>query len=146
MFACVAVSAGLWLADGTLDRSANIGGQPFVLTTWNDAEIEAEAIDFVKWWLSKEIQIKFAQAGGQSGLQSVYDTPDNATYRPWNHAFGQSLEWQRDVWRVPEFMELLNQQQEEFDKAITGQVTAQQALDAVAEFQDELLRESDRIQ
>ncbi len=133
-------------ADGTLDRTANIGGQPFVLTTWNDAETEAEAIDFVKWWLSKETQIRFAKAGGQSGLKSVYDTPEYATYRPWNAAFGPSLDWQRDVWHVPEFMELLNQQQEEFDKAITGQLTAQEALDSIAEFQDELLRESDRIQ
>ena len=47
---------------------------------------------------------------------------------------------------MPEFPELLVQQQEEFDKAITGQVTAKQALDAIAEFQDELLRESGRIE
>ena len=28
-------------ADGKIDRSANIGGQPFVLTTWNDDEMQA---------------------------------------------------------------------------------------------------------
>ena len=34
---------------------------------------------------------------------------------------GEMLPWQRDVWHIPEFFELLTQQQEEFDKAITGQ-------------------------
>ena len=87
-----------------------------------------------------------AGLGGQSGLIDVYSSPDYASFRPWNHAFGPSLDWQKDVWHVPEFPELLVQQQEEFDKAITGQVTAKQALDAIAEFQDELLRESGRIE
>ena len=58
------------------------------------------------------IQIKFAKAGGQSGLRSVHTSPEYASYRPWNHAFGPSLDWQKDVWHVPEFFELLVQQQE----------------------------------
>ena len=133
-------------ADGKLIRWSNIGGQPFVLTTWNDETVTKEAIDFVKWWLSKETQTKFAQAGGQSGLQSVYSTPEYNTYRPWNHAFGPSLDWQKDVWHIPEFFELLVQQQEEFDKAITGQKSAKEALDAIAAFQQELLTEAGHIQ
>ena len=35
------------------------------------------------------------------------------------------IDWQKDVWHIPEFFELLTQQQEEFDKAITGQISAQ---------------------
>jgi multiple sugar transport system substrate-binding protein len=56
------------------------------------------------------------------------------------------LPWQRDVWHTPEFFELLTQQQEEFDKAITGQISAQEALDEVAEFQQELLEDAGRIE
>ncbi len=141
-----AMAPGLKKADGSLDRTANIGGQPFVLMTWNTPEIEREAIDFVKWWLSEDIQKKFAAAGGQSGIKAVYSSPEYLEYRPWNHAFGPSLEWQKDVWHVPEFMELLIQQQEEFDKAITGQQSAKDTLDNIATFQDELLRESGRIE
>ncbi len=40
---------------------------------------------------------------------------------------------------------MLTQQQEQFDKAITGQVTAKEALDSIAEFQQELLTEVGRI-
>jgi multiple sugar transport system substrate-binding protein len=133
-------------ADGKLVRWSNIGGQPFVLTTWNDDTVTKEALDFVKWWLSKDTQTKFAAAGGQSGLKSVYSTPEYQTYRPWNHAFGPSLDWQKDVWHVPEFYELLVNAQENYDKAITGQVSAKEALDAIATFEQKLLTESGLIE
>jgi multiple sugar transport system substrate-binding protein len=133
-------------ADGKLVRWSNIGGQPFVLTTWNSETVTKESLDFVKWWLSKETQTMFAQAGGQSGLQSVFNTPEYNTYRPWNHAFGPSLDWQKDVWHIPPFFELLVQQQEEFDKAITGQISAKEALDNIAAFQQNLLTEEGFIE
>ena len=56
------------------------------------------------------------------------------------------IDWQRDVWHVPVFFELLTQQQEEFDKAITGQISAKEALDEIAEFQQELLEDEGLIE
>ena len=50
------------------------------------------------------------------------------------------------MWHIPEFFELLVQQQQEFDKAITGQISAKEAMDHIAQFQDELLREAGRIE
>jgi multiple sugar transport system substrate-binding protein len=144
--AAFAVAPGLRQSDGSISRWANIGGQPFVLTTWNDEETIKEALDFVKWWESAEVQKKFAQNGGQSGLQSVMALPEYNEYRPWNQAHVAMLPWQRDVWHIPEFFELLTQQQEEFDKAITGQISAQEALDSVAEFQQEVLEDAERIE
>lgn len=141
-----AMHPGLRMPDGSIDRTANIGGQPFILTTWNSDEVVREALDFVKWWLSSEVQTMFAQAGGQSGLKSVHSASSYASFRPWNHAFGPSLKWQKDVWHIPEFFELLVQQQEEFDKAITGQKGAKEALDAIAAFQQELLTEAGHIE
>ncbi len=141
-----AMMPGLRGPDGKITRWSNIGGQPFILTTWNNEKVTREALDFCKWWLSKDTQIKFAKAGGQSALRSVYDAPEYNTFRPWNHAFGPSLDWQKDVWHVPEFFELLVEQQEEFNKAITGQETAKQALDTIASFQEKLLKESGKIQ
>jgi multiple sugar transport system substrate-binding protein len=108
--------------------------------------VTKESIDFVKWWLSPEIQTEFAKRGGQSGLKSVYAKPDYVTFRPWNRTWAPSLDWQKDVWHVPEFFELLVEQQEQFDMAITGQVSAKQALDNIAAFQQNLLSESGRIE
>ncbi len=144
--AAFGVAPGLRQADGSISRWGNIGGQPFVLTTWNDDETVKEALDFVKWWESADVQKKFAQNGGQSGLQSVMALPEYKDYRPWNQAHVAMLPWQRDVWHTPEFFELLTQQQEEFDKAITGQISAQEALDEVAEFQQNLLEDAGRIE
>jgi multiple sugar transport system substrate-binding protein len=131
--------------DGSISRWANIGGQPFVLTTWNSDEVVHEALDIVKWWLSKDTQKAFAKAGGQSGMLSVLQDPEYFTYAPWNRAFVDNYQWQKDIWHIPEFFPLLTEQQEQFDKAITGQISAKQALDTIAAFQDKTLREAGRI-
>ena len=58
--------------DGKMIRWSNIGGQPFVLTTWTTDVQTKEAVEFVKWWLSPDIQNQFAAAGGQSAIKAVY--------------------------------------------------------------------------
>lgn len=136
---------GLRQPDGTVVNWANIGGQPFVLTTWNSEEVTQESLNFVKWWLSEEIQTEFAKRGGQSGRRSVYEKPDYVTFRPWNRTWAASLDWQRDVWHVPDFFELLVQSQEEFVKAITGQQDAKTTMDNIAAFQQEILTQAGLI-
>jgi multiple sugar transport system substrate-binding protein len=132
--------------DGTISRWANLGGQPFVMTTWmTDEEIEA-SFRIIKWWLSFDTQIAAVKAGGQSCMKSIIYSDGYNALAPWNAAYVASMDWQKDVWHIPEFFELLTQQQEEFDKAITGQQDAKTTLDNIAEFQQELLEEVDRIQ
>jgi multiple sugar transport system substrate-binding protein len=46
---------------------------------------------------------------------------------------------------VPSFFELLVNSQEEYDKAITGQQSAKEALDNIAAFQQELLEDEGLI-
>ena len=133
------------MVDGKMVRWDNIGGQPFVLTSWNDDEVVQESLNIVKWWLSGDTQTNFAKNGGSSALQSVMNAPGYNDLEPWNRAHVELLPWQLDFWHVPEFFELLTQQQEEFDKAITGQITAKEAMDAIAKYQQELLTEVGRI-
>ncbi len=133
-------------ADGSIDRTGNIGGQPFVLTTWNSDEVVNEALNVVKWWQDPETQLAAVANGGQSGLMSVMAMPEYNGLRPWNRAHVEMIDWQKDVWHIPEFFEMLTQQQEEFDKAITGQQSAKEALEAVAEFQQELLEDIGMIE
>ena len=72
---------GLRGADGKLVRWSNIGGQPFVIMTWpTDLQIK-EIVDFVKWWLSPEMQHAVRRRGRperhQVGLQrsEIRDLP-----------------------------------------------------------------------
>ena len=132
-------------ADGKMIRWNNLGGQPFVLMTWNSDLQNKEGMEFVKWWLSPDIQNKFAAGGGQSAVKSVYSDPKYNTYRPWNRAWAASLDWQKDVWHVPQMFELLTQQQDQFDLAITGKQDAKTALDNVAKFQEDLLKNAGLI-
>ena len=140
------MAPGLRGADGKMVRWSQIGGQPFVLTTWTtDIQIK-EAVDFVKWWLSPEIQNQFAAGGGQSAIKAVYEDPKYATYRPWNRAWAASLDWQKDMWHVPQFYDLLTQQQDQYDLAITGKQDAKTTLDNIAKYQQNLLTEAGLIQ
>jgi len=141
-----AQSPGLRGKDGKLVRWNNIGGQPFVLTTWNSEEVTKEALDFCRWWLSTPIQKEFAKRGGQSALKSVYSDPEYLTYRPWNRAWGPSLDWQKDVWHVPDFYELLVNAQEEYSKAITGSQDAKTTMNNIAAFEEDLLTKDGLIQ
>ena len=137
---------GLKKADGKIDRTSNIGGQPFVIMTWTDGQKIKEAVDFVKWWLSPDIQHQFAAAGGQSAIKSVYNDPKYVTYRPWNRTWAKGLDWQRDVWHIPQFFELLVQQQEQFDLAITGKQDAKATMGNIAKFQQRLLEDAGLIE
>jgi ABC-type sulfate transport system permease subunit len=67
------LTPGLRGKDGKISRWDNLGGQPFVLTTWNSEEVVKEALEVVKWWMSEEVQLDFAKNGGESGLMSVMD-------------------------------------------------------------------------
>ncbi len=116
-----------------------------MLTTWNSDEVVHESLEIVKWWLSTPVQINFVKHGGESGMLSVLQNPEYGAWAPWTRAFSDNYQWQKDIWHIPEFFPLLTQQQEQFDKAITGQISAKQALDTVAAFQDKLLREDGRI-
>ena len=137
---------GLRLDDGSISRYGNQGGQPFVVTTWStDTEIE-EAVNFIKFWLSDDVQWAFTAAGGQSGRVSIMQKDGYNDLGPFNRAHVEMMEWQRDVWHIPEFFELLTYQQEQFDRAITGQIGGKEALDLVAAHQQQVLTESGRIE
>lgn len=139
------MAPGTRSADGKMVRWNNLGGQPFVLTTWTTEEQTREAVDFVKWWLSAPIQHQFAAGGGQSAIKSVYEDPKYVGYRPWNRAWATQLDWQKDVWHVAPFFDLLTQQQDQFDLAITGKQDAKTTLDNVAKYQENLLIEAGLI-
>jgi multiple sugar transport system substrate-binding protein len=140
-----AQSPGLKGPDGKLIRWANIGGQPFVIMTWTTDQQIKEIVDFVKWWLSPEVQHQFAAQGGQSAIKAVYEDPKYVTYRPWNRTWAPGLDWQKDTWHIPEFYELLVNSQEQYDLAITGKQDAKTTLDNMAAFQEKLLKEAGHI-
>ena len=49
------------------------------------------------------------------------------------------------MWHIPQFFEILTQQQDQYDLAITGKQNAKTTLDNVAKFQEDLLKNAGLI-
>ena len=85
---------GTMQADGTISRWANLGGQPFVVTTWmTDEEIEASFKSLNGGYLL--IQIAAVKAGGQSCMKSIIYSDGYNALAPWNAAYVASMDWQK---------------------------------------------------
>ena len=84
---------GTMQADGTISRWANLGGQPFVMTTWmTDEEIDA-SFKIIKWWLSFDTQIAAVKAGGQSCMKGIIYSDGYNALAPWNAAAYVAKVW-----------------------------------------------------
>ena len=78
-------------------------------------------------------------------MMSINSKPEYNTFKPWNRAFVDSLGYQKDVWHIPEFFELLTEQQDELNSVAAGQKSASDALDTIAKYQASVLREAGRL-
>ncbi len=87
-----AIEPGRRLADGSISRWANIGGQPFVLTTWNSDEVVHESLEIVKWWLSKPVQIELREARRTERHAERDGHPEYATWAPYNQRLSRQLQ------------------------------------------------------
>jgi len=97
------------------------------------------ALAFLKWLMSEETQLKWVQAGGYSALQSVLasDTFKNAA--PFNVAFAGAYPLVRDFYNLPEYYGLMTKEGEYLNLAVTGQMSAQEALDKMAADQQAII-------
>jgi multiple sugar transport system substrate-binding protein len=128
-----------------LVRWSSISGYPFVLSSANSDEQNLEALDFAKWWLSPDTQHAFAARGGQSAIESVYKDAKYLTYRPWNRVWAAQLEWQRDLWHIPQFYEFLLQAQDQLELAAKGAQDAKATLDNIARYEEQTLTQAGKL-
>ncbi len=133
-------------ADGKMIRWSNIGGQPFVLTTWT-TDIPDQGSRRLREVVAVHRDPAPVRGGrrpvGHEGRVRGSEVRDLSSVEP---RLGSSLDWQKDVWHVPQFFELLTQQQDQFDLAITGKQDAKTTLDNIAKFQQDLLKEAGLIE
>ena len=120
---------------GEPNRIYSMGGQPWVINSFNDKEHLQVAKDFMEWWYTEETQMEFARRGGNPVIASVLNRPDFEQIKPWFRAFKYMLRDTRgrDFWHHPLYAVMLAKQQEAFHAYITGQVKdPQKALDYAA--------------
>ncbi len=111
-------------ADGSLHRIYSIGGQPWVINAFNDADHMQVAIDFMKWWYLPETQLEFAKRGGNPTDKATLSGAGFDEIQPWFKAYKYMLntERARDFWHDPKYSEMLSAQQEGWTAFASGQV------------------------
>ncbi len=109
---------------GKPNRIYSMGGQPWVINSFNDKNKMQVARDFMEWWYTPETQREFANRGGNPVISSVLNKPGFEDIQPWFKAYKFMLSESkgRDFWHNPLFAVMLHKQQEAFHAYITDQV------------------------
>lgn len=136
---------GVKQADGTIKRTYSIGGQPWVVNSFNDAEHMRVAMDFLRWWYLPETQLEFARQGGNPTTKAAMQDAGFNAINPWNQAYAYMLNETnaRDFWHVSKYSEMLAAQQEGWTAFASGQVTdAKNTLEWIACQQQKIMFEA----
>lgn len=134
--------------DGKVDVIGAMGGQPWVINSFNDEDHMRACIDFLKWWYTDETQGKFLKGGGLPWSKKGMENPNfegepPIYFEPFKYMLGEGKS--RDFWHLPEYAELLAIQQEAYSAYAAGQVTdAKKVLDYIAAKQQAILFEKGR--
>ena len=135
------------MADGSKDVVGAMGGQPWVINSFNDDDHMRACIDFLKWWYTDETQADFIAGGGLPWSEAGVNAEGFEESTPYTRAFKEMLQEgkSRDFWHLPEYAELLAVQQEAYSAYASGQVTdPQRVLDFIAAKQQEILLDAGR--
>ncbi len=107
---------------------AQLGGQGISVVAYS--EKQADALEYIKWFVKPEVQAKWWSLGGYSCAKSVLEAPDFVKSAPYAATFLESMAIVKDFWAEPVYAQLLQAMQKRVsDYVIADQGTAQEALD-----------------
>jgi multiple sugar transport system substrate-binding protein len=128
------------LAPGEVKHVTSLGGMGLHVSAYT--KNKDAALAFVKWFESKDIQIEWAKLGGFSARKSVLASEDFQKVTPYNPIFAKAYLDVKDFWNIPEYNKMLPIQMEQLNLAITGQADPKQALDTIAQEQQQIIDEA----
>jgi multiple sugar transport system substrate-binding protein len=131
---------GFAVVPGEAEHFISLGGMGISLSAYSDNP-EA-ALGLISWLQSDEVQLRWAAEGGFPGRTSILESEEFQNAAPYTPSFSQAFQLVKDFWNLPEYNLLLGIQQEYLNLAITGAMDPQEALDAIAEEQQEVLDEA----
>jgi len=131
---------GFFAAPGQQERHISIGGQGMSICSYSKNQEEAK--QFLKWFIQKPVQEKWAQLGGFTPHKEVLNSEAFLNATPYNKAFSSSFPYLRDFWAVPEYAELLEVCQTNWNAAIVGTITPKEAMDTIAKEHERIFQEA----
>jgi multiple sugar transport system substrate-binding protein len=127
--------------DGT--SRAALGGQGLSIISYISPERQQASKDFIKWFAQEDTQKLWADTGGYTCNINVLKSQDFLDVAPFNAAFADTMTKVMDFWNIPPYAQLLEVSQRELSSYIvSGQGTAKEHLDKMAEEQDKVLRDT----
>lgn len=134
-------------AGPTGERGAALGGQGISVISYISEERQEASKAFIEWFAQEETQAEWARLGGYTCNINVLQTEEFLNAAPYNPAFAETMTFVKDFWNIPVFGELLEVTQRELSEYIVeGQGTAEEAMNAIAEEHDRILKEAGVIE
>lgn len=129
------------------NQHAALGGQGMSIISYISPERQEAAKAFIRWFAQENIQVEWARLGGYTCNINVLESEEFLNATPYNAAFAETMTFVKDFWNVPVFGDLLLVAQTELGKYIvSGEGTAQEAMDNIAEQHDAILKEAGILQ
>jgi multiple sugar transport system substrate-binding protein len=136
----LADQTGFFIAPaGPKTHNISLGGQGLSISAYSKNQENAKK--FLAWFSKKETQVKWAKLGGLTSNKAVLETSDFKNAAPFNSAFAESAPLLKDFYNNPSYAELLEATQIDWNKAVTGNMTPQAAMDDIAEKHEKILKE-----
>ncbi len=101
-------------AQGVTRRAAALGGQGMSVNAHISKARQARALDFLKWFSTRQTQTAWAAKGGLTSDKDILNSPAFRSAAPYNPQFSEAFRLMRDFWAVPEYDDLLKVCQREF--------------------------------
>jgi multiple sugar transport system substrate-binding protein len=124
-------------ADGKLRRAVMVGGQGVSINQYS--EHKQEAWKFLEWFMARPQQSKWVAGGGRTGLAAILQDPKFRNAAPGNDTFALSMSLTRDYWHLPVYPQLLEIYQGYVHRAVSGELSPDEALERCAREQDAIL-------
>jgi multiple sugar transport system substrate-binding protein len=119
-----------------------LGGMGMHVSAYAPADRQAEALNFMKWFEQEDIQKKWAAAGGVPARTDAIESPEFLEAGPFNQVYADSVSRMRDMWNVPEYAQLIDIENTNVNAALNGAKDPEEALDDIAEQQQQVLDSS----
>jgi multiple sugar transport system substrate-binding protein len=111
-------------------KGVQLGGQGISVVSYSPNR--NEALQYIKWFASPEVQKRWWQLGGYSCHKAVLEDPGFAKSAPFAREFLESMGMVQDFWAEPSYAQLmLAMQRRVHDFVVADKGTAKEALDGM---------------
>jgi len=135
---------GFFVNPGEKVHASQLGGQGISVVSYS--KNQDQALAYIKWFATAEVQKKWWALGGYSCAKSVLNDPGFTATAPFAADFLKAMGEVVDFWAEPSYAQLMQAEQKRIhDYVVANQGTAQEALDALVKDWADVFKEDGKI-